>query len=383
MTTLIPFNPAPNANFQFQCTLDGAPYNVICKFNAYGQRYYVYVYDLNGTLVFSRPLIASPSFFNVSLTLGYFDTTMIYRETSASFEIPGLPAVPMTRPPRPAYVPPAPPPPGPPGPLDPYSFGITFAYGRQRLLGTYSGPLYRVRRSGDNAEQDILAGSDGTDTVSLTAFVGSQSAYLVTWYDQSGAHVDLLQPTAAKQPQVVSAGTVFQNFHPDGVNDGLTSTVLVPSSVAASMYYTGLIYAGTETSVTPITGGVDGVKYAFLAYAILSGSDNNGLLPGLGTANGNSYDPGDVDKGYTVIFNTAGVTFDDQIKIVSGDHYAGFHGETPPADNSPISAGPTCYGHDAADSSLSHGRAQLRAMVGYNLAHDLATATAINTILAA
>ena len=110
MATLIPFNPAPNANFQFQCTLDGAPYNVVCKFNAYGQRYYVYVYDLNGTLVFSRPLIASPSFYNTSLTLGYFDTTMIYRESSATFEIPGLPPIPMTRPPKPAAVPPPPPP---------------------------------------------------------------------------------------------------------------------------------------------------------------------------------------------------------------------------------------------------------------------------------
>lgn len=110
MATLIPFNPAPNANFQFQCTLDGAPYNVICRFNAYGQRYYVYVYDLNGVLVFSRPLIASPSFYNVSLTLGYFDTTMIYRESSQTFEIPGLPPVVVARQPRPAPPPPPPPP---------------------------------------------------------------------------------------------------------------------------------------------------------------------------------------------------------------------------------------------------------------------------------
>lgn len=108
MTTLIPFTPAPNANFQFQCTLDGAPYNVICTFNPYGQRYYVSVYDLSGARIFTRPLIASPSFYNVSLTLGFFDTSVIFRESSQTFEIPGLPAVPMTRPPTPPAPMPAP-----------------------------------------------------------------------------------------------------------------------------------------------------------------------------------------------------------------------------------------------------------------------------------
>lgn len=97
-STIIPFNPSPSANFQFQCTLDGAPYNVICTFNPYGQRYYITIYDLTGQEILSRPLIASPSFANVSLTLGYFDTTMVYRESSRVFEIPGIPPVPLVRP---------------------------------------------------------------------------------------------------------------------------------------------------------------------------------------------------------------------------------------------------------------------------------------------
>lgn len=117
---IIQFTPSPSANFQFQCTLDGAPYNVICTFNPYGQRYYITIYDLTGQKILSRPLIGSPSFANVSLTLGYFETTMIYRESSRVFEIPGIPPVPLKRPPPPAYVPPGPPPPPPPAPPDPY-----------------------------------------------------------------------------------------------------------------------------------------------------------------------------------------------------------------------------------------------------------------------
>lgn len=126
MTTLIPFNPAPNANFQFPCTLDGAPYNVICTFNAYAQRYYVNIYDLTGTLIMSRPLIASPSFYNVSLTIGFFETTMIYRESSATFEIPGIPVVALSRPPRPAPPPPVPPPPTPPPPPPPAPASVAY-----------------------------------------------------------------------------------------------------------------------------------------------------------------------------------------------------------------------------------------------------------------
>ena len=115
MSQIIPFLPDSNANFQFQATLDGEQYNCVCTFNAYGQRYYVSVYDLFGGLIFSRPIIASPSFYNVSLTFGYFDTTMVYRESSQAFEIPGLPAVPMpARPKQPA-----------PTSLDPYFANVT------------------------------------------------------------------------------------------------------------------------------------------------------------------------------------------------------------------------------------------------------------------
>lgn len=117
--TIIPFNPSINANFQFQATLDEDVYNVICTFNAYGQRYYVNVYDLAQNLVFSRPAVASPDTFNISLTIGFFTTVMIYRESLTAFIIDPDPIlVPVTsRPPVPA---PPPPPPPPPPPTDPY-----------------------------------------------------------------------------------------------------------------------------------------------------------------------------------------------------------------------------------------------------------------------
>jgi len=87
MTQIIQFNPTPTTNFQFAPVLDGVAYSAVCTWNAYGCRYYVNVYDVLGNLQFSVPLIPSPDNGNISLTKGFFTTSMIYRASSSNFEI--------------------------------------------------------------------------------------------------------------------------------------------------------------------------------------------------------------------------------------------------------------------------------------------------------
>ena len=88
MTTIISFNPAPTANFQFNPTLDGSDYVAICSWNAYGQRYYISIYDNASTLIMSRPIIGSPNDDDINLLIGFFTTsTMVYRVSSSVFEI--------------------------------------------------------------------------------------------------------------------------------------------------------------------------------------------------------------------------------------------------------------------------------------------------------
>ncbi len=55
--TIIPFNPSATANTQFTVTLDGADYTVIVNWNLFGQRYYINIYTLQGTLVLCIALI--------------------------------------------------------------------------------------------------------------------------------------------------------------------------------------------------------------------------------------------------------------------------------------------------------------------------------------
>ncbi len=87
--------------------------------------------------------------------------------------------------------------------------GASAAFGLRKLKAAYAGSAIRVRRSSDNTEKDI--GFDtlaNLDVPTLMNFVGTDSAYVKTWYDQSGNGYDASQTTAANQPRIVNAGVL-------------------------------------------------------------------------------------------------------------------------------------------------------------------------------
>jgi hypothetical protein len=91
--------------------------------------------------------------------------------------------------------------------LDTYS-GAAVAYSLRKLSSTYSGNCIRVRRSSDNAEQNIGFVSNVLDTASLLSFVGAGNGFVVTWYDQSGNANNAAQYNATTQPQIVLNGSI-------------------------------------------------------------------------------------------------------------------------------------------------------------------------------
>jgi hypothetical protein len=112
------------------------------------------------------------------------------------------------------------------------------AYSLRKLRTAYTGSAIRVRRSNDNAEQDIGFTSSGDlDTASLKTFVGAgNNGFVTVWYDQVGnirnwgANNNQIQSTAANQPRVVNAGVVERdNGKPcvvfDGSNDRMRVAV--------------------------------------------------------------------------------------------------------------------------------------------------------------
>lgn len=130
--------------------------------------------------------------------------------------------------------------------LDALAVTPVAAYGLKKLISTATSAI-RVRRSSDNAEQDIGFVGDALDTSSLSAFVGSNSGFVVKVYDQVGAN-HWLQATAGNQPRIVNAGSYDGECVFDGINDAFAST---------SAYAFGTPRVGIYTNLrTPTTGGV-------------------------------------------------------------------------------------------------------------------------------
>ena len=128
------------------------------------------------------------------------------------------------------------------------------------INSSYTGDAIRVRRSSDNTEQDIGFNADGTlDESSLTSFVGANDGFIRTWYDQIGTN-DVESPETARQPKIVSAGTVItaSNGLPagewDGAGDRLRKGSLTNQYLSGDSFLTAVVqptnsnYAGVVFS---------------------------------------------------------------------------------------------------------------------------------------
>ena len=94
----------------------------------------------------------------------------------------------------------------------------------------------KVRRSSDNATQDIGFVGSVLDTASLLAFCGAASGYIDTFYDQTGNGFNAVQATAANQPRIVNAGTYDGFVYFDGTNSWAKITALTGGTPQVGMY---------------------------------------------------------------------------------------------------------------------------------------------------
>jgi hypothetical protein len=90
-------------------------------------------------------------------------------------------------------------------------YPATAAYSVRKLRTAYTGACMRVRRSSDNAEQDIGFVGNNLDTASLLSFVGAGSGFVTAWYNQGlgGLTYDSTQTSAGVQPIIVNAGVLI------------------------------------------------------------------------------------------------------------------------------------------------------------------------------
>ena len=105
------------------------------------------------------------------------------------------------------------------------------AYSLRKLRNAYTGNCIEVRRSSDNALQNIGFVNNVLDTASLLSFVGAGDGFVRTWYDQSGLNRNAIQTDNAKQLLIVVGGVVIENNgFPTLQTTGLTACGFAPFS---------------------------------------------------------------------------------------------------------------------------------------------------------
>lgn len=88
-------------------------------------------------------------------------------------------------------------------------------YACKTIYSTYTGPLFAVRRSSDNATNSFYADTQGnlvdSNSQSFTTWAGADTIYITTWYDQSGLNNHATQTNTATQP-ILTYSTKSINF---------------------------------------------------------------------------------------------------------------------------------------------------------------------------
>ena len=135
------------------------------------------------------------------------------------------------------------------GILNTYS-GASAAYSLRLLDNTFSGSAIRVRRSSDNAEQDIGFVDNVLDTATLESFCSATNGYVTTWYDQSGSANNATNSLAADQPQIVSSGsTILENGKPAIQYDGSGDELEIGSQLnLGAEFFVPFVYKSNRTS---------------------------------------------------------------------------------------------------------------------------------------
>jgi hypothetical protein len=157
--------------------------------------------------------------------------------------------------------------------------GAAAAYSLRKLRSGYAGAAIRVRRSSDNAEQDILFGNNGTiNENQLISFIGGNSGFVSVWYDQSLNGLNASRTVQLEQPRIVLSGVVDKSNFKIGIVGDTVDYLETPSNFTFTSAFTvgkvngfdtvsyivgsatvGLFYGGSGGGINGI-GAFDGTN---------------------------------------------------------------------------------------------------------------------------
>lgn len=151
--------------------------------------------------------------------------------------------------------------------LDSISVVAVGAWSFRKLRAAHAGPAVCIRASGNDAEEDFGFDSNGDfDAAGVEVFLTANggTAFIKTWYDQSGSGQDLTQATFDRQPA----------YNASGLN-GLPAAMFATDRLADTSFSPG---SSTELSVFVVAESDPGVDFGRLAFYI-GGTDTSETDP--------------------------------------------------------------------------------------------------------
>jgi hypothetical protein len=156
------------------------------------------------------------------------------------------------------------------------------AYSVRKLRTAYTGNAIRVRRSSDNAEQNIgFDGSGNLNTTALTTFCSGTNGFVTTWYDQSGNANNATQTVAVNQPQIVSSGAVLtKNGKPSLFSQTLNFFTITLISYNDFSHFAVAFNDGTsgQRRLTGSNSGINGPVFRYISNNAIQTTDNVKIL---------------------------------------------------------------------------------------------------------
>jgi hypothetical protein len=149
-------------------------------------------------------------------------------------------------------------------------FGMPAAGYSLRKLTPNAINCIRVRRSNDNAEQDIgfinSKPNAPINTGQLLQFVGANNGFVTTWYDQSTTGDNFTQSTGNLQPEIITSGSVI-------TLNSLPSITMTATQWWGKTLFTNklldiyLVRESTNTLYVKFTGRNDGEGYDYVGQS--------------------------------------------------------------------------------------------------------------------
>ena len=155
-----------------------------------------------------------------------------------------------------------------------------YAFSVRLLVYSYTGAVFTLRRSSDNITSDfytdntqtyLTTGANNTGTT-FTSWIGSSTAYVTKWYDQSGKDNHCTQATATIQPTLSFKNGKYVIQFNSGVGTFFNlTTASQPNTIFCHYYNTNTSYGSIIAS-----GGDFGQRFSGSTATVINGDSNFG-----------------------------------------------------------------------------------------------------------